>query len=193
MDYPNSRPRPFDPTSTEMSLFQPLGTASQSDSTWVAQPKPKGNKLMRWIVRKWLQPSYGQRRNSLIQVSSSENPEFEEDETGMGFETKQFSNEATPVQEDTNIPSPVSLVPTGQSNVSGISDRTRPLSQMSEIVVPVASDESWRRPLSSVVSDSPHSGAGGSNIHVPSTTDSNVSPHRKRRHTKAGREMFHAL
>jgi hypothetical protein len=193
MDYPNSRPRAFDPTSTEMSLFQPLGTASQSDSTWVAQPKPKGNKLMRWVVRKWLQPSYGQRRNSLIQVSSSENPEFEEDETGMRFQTKQFPNEATPVQEDTNIPSPVSLVPTGQSNISGTSDRTRRLSQMSEFVVPVASDESWRRPLSSVVSDTPQSGADSSNLHVPSTIDSNISPRRKRRHTKAGREMFHAL
>jgi hypothetical protein len=187
--------RPFDPTVTESSLFEAVGDVTQSDTTYGQPPQNEGNKFMQWIVRKWLQPSPGDRRNSLIEVSSSEQNEDDFDvETAV--ESKHQPNLLHPEVVTDVLPSPTSFA---ESNVSG---RPRPLSQISQIYYqasPISSCEDSTQRSFSIISDgqNPPHPTFDNTLHPPSSTASNASPNqtprRRRRQTTSGREMYHAL
>ncbi|KAH8548554.1 hypothetical protein BGW37DRAFT_178269 [Umbelopsis sp. PMI_123] len=187
--------RPFDPTVTESSLFEAVGDVTQSDTTYGQPPQNEGNKFMQWIVRKWLQPSPGDRRNSLIEVSSSEQNEDDFDvETAV--ESKHQPNLLHPEVVTDVPPSPTSFA---EFNVSG---RPRPLSQISQIYYqasPISSCEGSTQRSLSVISDgqNPPHPTFDNTLHPPSSTASNASPsqtpRRRRRQTTSGREMYHAL
>lgn len=187
--------RPFDPTATDISLFEVVGNTSQSETTPVQPNGDEGNKFMRWIVRNWLQPSTGHRRNSLIEVSSSEHHDTDFDEHRS--EGKHYPNECP-------VGSPIIVPPTPAPCVEFDEPGwTRPLSQISQMdhpVVPVSSSESSAQRCSSNLSDYqyPPSSTPNQSISFPTTsTASNVDhhqpPRRRRRQTNAGREMYHAL
>ncbi|KAI8580247.1 hypothetical protein K450DRAFT_237537 [Umbelopsis ramanniana AG] len=187
--------RPFDPTATDISLFEVVGNGSQSQTTPVRPTGDQGNKLMRWIVRNWLQPSAGNRRNSLIQVSSSDQNDISFD--GNVCESKHYPNECPTGSPIVVPPSPATCAE------PDVPSWPRPLSQISQIdypVAPVSSSESSAQRCSSVLSDYqyPSSSTPNQSISFPTTsTASNVDPHppprRRRRQTNAGREMYHAL
>ncbi|KAG2184209.1 hypothetical protein INT44_009224 [Umbelopsis vinacea] len=187
--------RPFDPTATNDNLFDVTGSGSQSETTRVQHTGDEGNKLMRWIVRNWLQPSSGNRRNSLIQVGSSGQNDISFDDQVCEF--KHYPNECPTGSPIVEPPSPA---PCTEPDVSSWA---RPLSQISQIdyqVVPVSSSESSAQPCSSALSDYqfPSISTPNQSISFPTTsTASNVDPHphprRRRRQTNAGREMYHAL
>jgi hypothetical protein len=168
---------------------------SQSGATPVQPTGDEGNKILRWIVRNWLQPSTGNRRSSLIEVGSSEQHDIGFDQV---CESKHYPNECPTGSPIIVPPSPITCA---EPDVPGW---PRPLSQTSQMDYHVAlfsSSESSAQRDSSLLSDYqyPSSSTPNQSITFPTnSTASNVdnhrpSPRRRRRHTNTGREMYHAL
>lgn len=183
--------RPFDPTTTDIGLFEVAGNTSQSETTPVKPNGDEGNKFIRWFVRKWLQPSTGQRRNSLIEVSSSEHHDADYDEHGI--EGKHYPNECS-VGSPIIVPPPPA--PCAESDEPGWTRPQSQISQMDHPVVPVSSSASSAQRCSSNLSEYQY--PPNQSISIPTTStasnvDHHLPPRRRRRQTKAGREMFHAL
>lgn len=181
----------------------PIGSY-HTESTYIeTQPTTKGRRIMRWIVRNWLEPA-ARGQDSFIQDSSTDVQELKADVEQQEYEHKEaapneiphLATETAELGESSVHPATVTLGTSVGSEATAISHPMSDATYAHTQAATVPSHSGSQSGTSSIVIDtmSPqlHPTIGSTLYTVSTPTSSQITP-RHRRLTVSGREMYREL